>query len=505
MSTAAENLSNTISPEEYQKYDGLALAELVRTKQVTAAELLELAIGRAEAVNPKLNAIIIPMYEIARQRAKESLNGPFAGVPMLVKDLFQEYEGVQTAYGCQGLKGANRKAEEHAEITRRWLEAGTVIFGRTNTPEFGAKGITEPDAWGPARNPWNTDHTPGGSSGGSAAAVAAGIVPFAGGNDGGGSIRIPAACCGLFGIKPGRGRTPWGPQFGELMHGAAMNHVISRSVRDSAAMLDATHGPELCSLFHLAPPERPYLEEVGRDPGTLRVGFTTRSPIGTRVDPEAVKAVEATAKLLESLGHHVEEAEPDINGERLAQDFLLMWFANCAATIDLVKEETGCGNAGFEQDTLAMDAFGRALRANEYVEGYLRWNDYVRQLAQFHQKYDLFMTPTLAMPPARIGEIVTPEWQHWARRIFVALGLSRLVLKSGIVEQMARENLKYVPFTQLGNLTGTPAMSVPLHWTEENLPLGMQFVAPPSGEGLLFRLAGQLEQAQPWFDRRPDC
>ncbi|MGH8530571.1 MAG: amidase, partial [Nevskiales bacterium] len=278
--------------EEYRKQDGLGLAQLVARREVTPSELLEVAIARAEAVNPKLNAIIIPMHEIARERAKQALAGPFAGVPFLTKDLFQEYAGVQTAYGCKGLKAANIKAPVHSEITARWLKAGTVIFGRTNTPEFGAKGITEPDAWGPTRNPWNTDHVPGGSSGGSASAVSAGVVPMAGANDGGGSIRIPAAHCGLFGIKPGRGRTPWGPQYGELMHGAAMNHIVSRSVRDSAAMLDATHGPEIGSLYHIAPPERPYLEEVTRDPGKLRVGFSTRSPIGSKVHPEAIQAVQ---------------------------------------------------------------------------------------------------------------------------------------------------------------------------------------------------------------------
>ncbi|MGH8458910.1 MAG: amidase, partial [Nevskiales bacterium] len=419
-------------------------------------------------------------------------------------DLFQEYAGVRTAYGCKALKAANYTADAHSEITARWLKAGTVIFGRTNTPEFGAKGITEPDAWGATRNPWNLDHTPGGSSGGSAASVASGIVPMAGANDGGGSIRIPAGICGLFGIKPGRGRTPWGPRYGELMHGAARNHILSRSVRDSAAMLDATHGPEIGSLYHITPPERPYMEEVGRDPGKLKIAFTTKSPIGTVVDPEAVKAVQDAARLLESLGHHIEEAEPDINGMQLAEDFIVMWFANCAATVDEIKKQTGCGDSGFELDTLAMVAFGHASRASEYVAGYLRWNDYSRKLGEFHQKYDLFMTPTMAMPPARIGEIATPHWQHIAMKILLALGLSRVILKSGMIEQMVRENLKWVPFTQIGNLTGVPAMSVPLHWTAGGLPLGVHFVAAHGGEGLLFRLAAQLEKAKPWFNHVPE-
>lgn len=492
-----------ISVADYMKQDGLGLAALVRSKEVTAAELLEVAIQRAGEVNPKLNALITPMYEIARQRATEKLDGPFAGVPFLTKDLFQEYAGVPTAYGCRALKDARYIPTEHAEITRRWLAAGTVVFGRTNTPEFGAKGITEPDAWGACRNPWNTDHTPGGSSGGSAALVAAGAVPMAGANDGGGSIRLPAGHCGLFGLKPGRGRTPWGPEHGELMHGAAMNHIVSRSVRDSAAMLDATHGPELNSLFHIAPPERPYLEEVQREPGRLRIGFTTRSPIGSSVHPEAVRAVEDAARLLASMGHHVEMAEPQVDGLQLAKDFIVMWFANCAATVDSIKAQLGCGNEGFELDTRAMAAFGHASRASDYVQGYLRWNQYTRKLADFHQKYDLFMTPTMALPPARVGEIVTPPLHRVALRIVLALGLEGLLLKSNIVEQMVQENLKWVPFTQIGNLTGVPCMSVPLHWTANGLPLGVHFLATHGGEGLLFRLAAQLEQARPWADKRP--
>ncbi len=489
--------------KEYGEYDGLGLAALVRNKDVTAPELLEAALVRAEAVNPKLNAIITPMHDIARERALQPLSGPFAGVPFLTKDLFQEYAGVATAYGCKALKAAKHTPTEHAEITARWLKAGVVIFGRTNTPEFGAKGITEPEAWGPTRNPWNLDHTPGGSSGGSAAAVAARVVPMAGANDGGGSIRIPAGHCGLFGLKPGRGRTPWGPQYGELMHGAAMNHVVSRSVRDSAAMLDATHGPEIGSLYRIEPPERPYLEELSRAPGKLRIGFTARSPIGSAVHPEADKAVRDAAALMASLGHHVEEAEPDVDGLQLAKDFIVMWFANCAATVDQIKQQTGSGNAGFELDTLAMAAFGHCTKASQYVEGYLRWNEYTRKLGEFHQRYDLLLTPTMAMPPARIGEIRTPPWQHAALRVILALGLERLLLATGIIEQMVQENLKWVPFTQLGNLSGAPAMSVPLHWTASGLPLGAHFVAPHGGEGLLFRVAAQLEQARPWAQRQP--
>ncbi|MDE2150510.1 MAG: amidase [Gammaproteobacteria bacterium] len=527
--------------KEYADYDATGLAALVAGRQVTPDELLQAALARAEAVNPKLNAIITPMTDIARARAAQPLTGPFAGVPFLVKDFFQEYAGVPCYYGCAALKRAGHTPREHAEIVRRWLDAGLVIFGRTNTPEFAAKGITEPEAFGPSRNPWHPDHSTGGSSGGSAAAVAAAIVPMAGANDGGGSIRIPAAYCGLFGLKPGRGRTPWGPRLGESIHGAAMNHVLTRSVRDSAALLDASHGPEDISWCRIEPPQRPYREELQRDPLPLRIGFSTRSPIGTEVHPQAVTAVENAARLLQSLGHRVEPAEPKLDGAQLAQDFLNVWFAHLAASVAEVRALTGCGGSAFELDTRAMAAIGRALRADRYVGACLRWNDYLRALARFQQDYDLYLTPTVAAPAPRIGEVATPRWQQAVLKLVLALRAAPLLAAAGVVEQMAHDNLKWAPFTQLANLTGVPAMSVPLHWVrccaadtprpaasnarpgtvgsepvgakgpqaaddggqDYLLPLGVQFVGRHGGEGLLLQLAAQIERAQPWAQRRP--
>ena len=494
--------------EEYRQFDAMGLAELVGKGEVAASELLATAIARAEQVNPSLNGLIIPLYEQARERAAAPLEGPLAGVPMLVKDLFQEMGGAPSYQGNKARKKNDIRADQDSTLVARWKAAGLVPFGRTNTPEFGAKGITEPDSYGPARNPWNPDHTPGGSSGGSAAMVASGVVPVAGANDGGGSIRIPAACCGLFGLKPGRGRTPWGPTFTEAMHGIAVNHVLTRSVRDSALLLDLTHGDERGSLFQIAPPAQPYQVAAASRPGTLRIGFSTASPLGTPVDPEAVKAVEKTVALLRELGHEVVEAEPQMDAKQMCMDWLSVWFGQCAAEVDEVKALTGCGDEGFELDTLAIAAFGRATPAHEYVKCQTRWQQYMIALDTFLEQYDFWLTPTLAMPPARIGEMATPGWQQSALKMLLKVGGEKLLMKTGMIEQMAMENFKYMPFTQFANVTGVPAMSVPLHWCDSasgkpGLPLGSQFVGGHGDEGKLLALAAQLEDAAPWFDKVP--
>ena len=489
--------------DEYRRCDGLRLAQLVADGEVSAAEALEAAIARAEEISPRLNAVVAWMESIARKRAREPLTGPFAGVPFLEKDLGQEYAGVPCSYGSRGPKRTGFVPSLHAEITERWLKAGAVIFGRTNTPEFGLQLVTESAAWGPARNPWNLGRTPGGSSGGSAAAVAAGIVPLAGANDLGGSIRVPAAVCGLFGFKPGRGRTPWGPERGEMMFGSAINHVISRSVRDSAAMLDATQGPELASAFLIAPPQRPYLEEVSREAGRLRIAFSTHSPFGEPVSPEATAAVAAAARLLASFGHEVEPATPAIDGETLLEDFVRVLLTGAALLVIEAKRRADCRDGDFEPDTRLLARLGHALRADELAASVDRCQDYVRTMNGFHRRYDVYMTPTTATPAPHIGETSTPR----ALAVFGAgaarLGLPRTVLNSSRLRALIRFKIGWAPFTELANLTGAPAMSVPLHWTADGLPMGVHFMAAASGEGLLFGLAGELERARPWFDRTP--
>ena len=489
--------------DEYRQMDGVALAQAVANKEVTASELLEIAIARAEEVNPELNGLIIPLYEQARDVAKNPVAGSLSGVPMLSKDFYQEMAGAPHYMGSKGLKRINNIAQSDSELVKRWRQAGLVIFGRTNTPEFAAKGITEPEAWGATRNPWNTDHTPGGSSGGSAAMVAAGVVPFAGANDGGGSIRIPAACCGLFGLKPGRGRVPWGPNMQEAMHGMAINHVVTRSVRDSAAVLDATHGDELGSLVKIATPQNSYLEAIEQKTPTLRIAYSTRSPIGSEVDQEAIKAVEKTVKLLTDLGHHVEEAEPNIDGEQMMLEWLRMWFVNCALTANEVRKLGANRGSDMEIDTQVMAAVGSGMKSMDYVRGYYEVQKYGYQWDLFMQTYDFWLTPSLGMAPAKIGAMATPAIEKLGAKLALGLKAGSIIRHTGMLERVARENLKYTPFTQLANVIGVPGMSVPLHWCDNGLPLGVQFVGAHGDEAKLLNLAAQLEEAQPWFHRVP--
>lgn len=483
---------------EYIQYDGIGLAQLVQNKEVQAHELLEIAIQRAEQVNPKINAIVIPIYEHALKNTQNYANGPFLGVPFLLKDLHQEYAGVATSSGSKAFKNAKYIAKENSEIVNRWVKSGVVTFGLTNSPEFGIKGITEPEAWGSCKNPWNLKHNSGGSSGGSASGVAAGIVPIAGASDGGGSIRIPASYCGLFGLKPSRGRTPWGPEISEAMHGAAMQHVLCKSVRDSAAMLDATQGSDRTALFNIQSPTERYLDIIEKAPKRLRIGFSTVSPIGTKVSKDAVQAIQKTAKLLESLGHIVEEATPQIDGMALAKDFITTWFSQCAYTVNQVKQRFGATDQDFELDTLAIAAFGAKASAVDYINNLNNWGVYVARMNHFFERYDLFLIPSTASIAPKNGEVKTPSWQVPILKALLKVDQAHLLAKGKLVEQMIKNNLQWVPFTQLANITGLPAMSVPLYWNKDNMPLGSQFIAPFGREDVLLQLAAQLEQAQPW-------
>lgn len=489
---------------DYDRYDGLGLAGLIRTGAVSAREVCEEAIARIERLNPAVNAVVRPMFDYGRA-ALDAIDpgGPFAGVPFLLKDLLALVAGVPTSFGSKALQ--HSIPDHDSELVARFKRAGVVLLGKTNTPEFGLVAVTEPELFGPTRNPWNLDRTPGGSSGGSAAAVAAGMVPLAGGGDGGGSIRIPAAYCGLFGLKPSRGRTPTGPDFGEIWQGAVVEHVITRSVRDSAAMLDAVCAPDPGAPYTIAPPERPFLEEVSREPGRLRIAYCTASPLETAVHPECEKAALAAARLLHRLGHTVEEARPDIDGLALFQSFCTLYAAETAAAIDELQAvlHRAAGPEDVETVTWTLGLLGRLEPASALARAKRLWGLASRAMARFHQRYDLYLTPTVAQPPARIGELKPSRLELAMLRAVNRLRLGRLLLRSGRVMAMALEHAARTPFTMLANFTGQPAMSVPLYWTADGLPIGVQLIAPFGAEGLLLRLAGQLETAHPWFHRRP--
>ncbi len=490
--------------KEYDKYDGLGLAELVKKKKVSPAELCEEAIARIEQRNPALNAVIFPMFDIARKSARGKLpDGPFKGVPFLLKDLISAYAGVPLQCGSKSYR--NYIPGYDSEMVRRFKNAGFVILGKTSTPEFGLMGVTEPELFGPTRNPWNTDRTPGGSSGGSAAAVASGMVPLASGGDGGGSIRIPSCYCGLFGLKPTRGRNPIGPFNGEGWQGAVVEHVLTRSVRDSAAVLDCTNGMDSGSRCVTPLPVRPYMKEIMTKPGRLKIGFSIDSPIGREVHPECASAVKKAAALLKDLGHRVEEAKPDVDGMALAGAYFTMYYGETAA--DIAKSVEALGRKpklkDFEETTWILGLLGKVTSAEEFVQAIRQWEYAARAMARFHERFDLYLTPTTASLPVKIGELQTRGADLVAMKIINRLNLAGLLKKSGLALEIGLASLEKTPFTQLANFTGQPAMSVPLHWTPEGLPLGVQFIAPFGDEATLFRLAAQLEKAEPWFNKRP--
>lgn len=463
--------------------DATAQAELVRTKQVTSIELVEAAIAGIERLNPMLNAVITPMFDEARRRASSPLAGPFAGVPFLLKDLGAEYAGVAFTEGSRLLAGRYVPAV-HSELVRRQLAAGLVVVGKTNTPELGILPTTEPALFGPTRNPWDLSRTPGGSSGGSAAAVAAGLVAMAHANDGGGSIRIPASCCGLFGLKPTRGRNPLGPHYGDLFTGLVAEHAVTRSVRDSAALLDATAGADVGDPYVAPAPARPFLAEVGAPPGRLRIAFATTAPNGAPVATDCVAAVHEAARLCADLGHEVVEASPPLERERLVKGFITLWSAGCAWSVDDWTRRIGRPPApgDLEPLTCALAAMGRGFSAPDYLLALQDMQAVARDVARFFVDHDVWLTPTLAEPPLPLGSFEATADDPLA-------GLRR----SG----------GFAAFTPIVNVTGQPAMSTPLFWNAQGLPVGTHWVGRFGDEATLFRLAAQLEAARPWAGRRP--
>ncbi len=463
--------------------DATELAGLVRNGEASPRELVDDAIARIEAVNPQINAVIHPRFDAARAEADGDVpDGPFKGVPMLVKDLGCAMAGEPHHQGCEGLKAAGYTAPHHSYLYERFVKLGLITLGRTNTPEFGSTITTEPAAYGPSRNPWNLDHSTGGSSGGSAAAVAAGLVPVAHANDGGGSIRIPASECGLVGLKPTRGRVSQGPDAGEGWAGSTIDGVVTRSVRDTATVLDGISGPELGDPYWAAPPLRPFAAEVGADPGRLRVGLAPTVPDGTTHD-ECIAAVEAAGTLLESLGHDVEVAQPAALREpEFGDHFLTILAAATAADFDSWGEALGrpLTPDDVEADNWAFNELGRSMPAHTYLASVHWMHAWQRRIAPWWDTdgFDVLVTPTLAVPPPQIGWLRDPE--NGTQRV-----------------------LDILLFTAQFNASGQPGISLPLHQSADGLPVGVQFVGPYGDEAMLIRLAAQLEQAAPWADRVP--
>jgi amidase len=464
------------------RLDAIGQADLLRRGEASAVELVEAAIERIEALNPAINAVVTPLFEHAREQARRPLPpGPLAGVPFLLKDLGAGQAGVPQTAGSRAFRDFRPVSD--SPLVSAYREAGLVIVGRTNTPEFGNHSTTEPMLFGPTLNPWDLERTVGGSSGGSAAAVAAGMVPAASGGDGAGSIRIPASCCGVFGLKPSRGRVSRAPG-GEEIGGFNVRHAITRTVRDSAALLDVIAGPVVGDPYFAIPPERSYLDEVGRSPGRLRIAWSDRAPLGTAVDPECVLAVRETAELLASLGHEVEEAAPTFDAEVMIGPMVLVWAVGNLE--EAIEAERILGRPlrpdELEDTTWELVEHGRRFSALDLVGAVGELGAAARAIGPFFETYDAWLTPTLARPPERLGVL---------NRSY------------GGAEEWWRFDCEFNAWNPIANITGQPAMSLALDWTDGGLPVGSLITGRYGDEAMLFRLAGQLDKARPWADRIP--
>ncbi|MCC5884199.1 MAG: amidase [Halomonas sp.] len=493
--------------DEYRRYDAMGLAKLIRTRQVSRDEVLEAACLCIERDDPQLNSIVRTRFERARGEAQGVVpDTPLAGAPTLTKDLLTAIAGEPLAFGSAAL--AEWTAPADSTLVTRLREAGLSLLGQTATPELGLMGITEPRAFPHPRNPWNIDHSPGGSSGGAAAAVAGGLVPLAMAGDGGGSIRIPASYCGLFGFKPSRGRVPQGPLYDEVWHGAVVEHAVTRSVRDSAALLDAINGMDEGGPYPV-PREHGFLAALDRPPGPLRIGVSLGEPLGkplgTRLDPEVRQAVEGAARTLAGLGHHVEWADPPVDGERLASAYLTLYLGQVCADLAWIARETGVavGRLAIEPATRAIGRLGRHLPVRDFELAKRDWNTAARAMGEFHCRYDVLLMPVTAAPAPRLGELYPPASQERLMSLLAFPGLPKLALKAGMLKHLARDALARTPYTQLANLTGQPAMSLPFHVTAQGLPVGVQVVGPMGDERRLLALAAQVEAEVQWQRHLP--
>ncbi|MEE4210271.1 MAG: amidase family protein [Parvularcula sp.] len=471
--------------DDYLSRDGMALAELVANGDAQRAEIIDCAQQACEAVNDTLNAIVLPMFDHARDRLGEAgtiPSGPLSGAPIVMKDEYQSVAGVPTSQSARLARGWTRDYD--TALVERYHAAGIQIVGKANLPEFGASVTTEPVATGPTNNPWDLSRNTGGSSGGSAASVAAGIVPIAYSTDGAGSIRIPSSCCGTFGLKPTRARTPTGPDGYEYWNGLCLEHAITRSVRDSAALLDATDAFERGAPYPAPPKTRPFLQEVGRDPGSLKIGISVVSPLGNAVDAVCRDAAEDTARLCESLGHRVEWKEPVFDAEAMTDAMKTLLRVHLALGIADLAELMGrqADAEAVESAHWQLAQQGEQISAPAFLAALETLGQVARKAAAFWAECDLWLTPTLARLPLPHGTIYANDPDP---------------------EKYIRDYFEFVPFTPLANVTGNPAMSVPLYWSDEGLPVGTHFTADFGAEDVLFRLAAQLENARPWAGKTP--
>jgi Asp-tRNA(Asn)/Glu-tRNA(Gln) amidotransferase A subunit family amidase len=469
---------------EYESYDGLGLAELVRKGSVSPGELLDEAIERVEARNPAVNAVIMPLYDYAKQQIAAGLpDGPFKGVPYPMKDLTASIEGVRMTRGSRFFADTPPAAFD-SEHVKRLKKAGLVLFCRTNSCELGMSLTCEPVLYGPTKSPWDQTRISGGSSGGAAAAVGARMTPMAHASDGFGSIRAPAACCGVVGLKPTRNRNTFAPVQGEGLAGCSTEHAVTLTIRDSAALLDATAGPGAGDPYFTPPPARPFLKECGAAPGKLRIAFTKKAPNGAKLEAVSLKALDEAAKLCAELGHHVEEADPDLDGDAVVPTFLTIMAANMAVTLASHPTKGRPARKGEVENTVfAMAERGHKLTSADYLRATQQAHKLGRQMAAFHAQYDVLLTPGLSGLPPKLGwvDMMLEDVDEYWRRVF----------------QMS-------PFTVPFNLTGQPGLMLPLSQSDDGYPISVQLVGRYADEATLFRLGAQLEAARPWFGRKPE-
>ncbi|MEX1665232.1 amidase [Zhongshania arctica] len=479
--------------KEYGQYDAMGLSMLVQAGELTSSELLEAAIARVNAVNPRLNALIHRFDNRAFQHIKDGLaDGPFTGVPFVLKDLLAAFAGEPLTMGSRGMTAV---PDYDSELVRRYKASGVNIFAKTNTPEFGLIITTEPKVHGVSHNPHKLGYSTGGSSGGSAAAVAAGIVPMAHGGDGGGSIRFPASWCGVFGLKPSRGRNPLGPDQGEDWQGAVAEHVLTRSVRDSAAMLDCSSGHDIGAPYNIGLPSGSFLAATERDPKSLRIALSRKPLLNTALHPDVEAALNKTAKQLQDLGHEVIEVEPDIDITHFWRDFFVVVCAEVGAMVDNYRTLYGraCVDK-FEPATKNMAMIGRSLSAADLVCAKKGWHDVQLAMGKLLERHDVMLCPTVPTPAVPHGQLPNSKVEELLMLASHRLNIGKLLMRSGLVEQMASPVLEKMAFTIMGNISGLPCMSVPLHSSADGLPVGMQFTGRMNDEETLFSLAAQLER-----------